>query len=221
VWPGELSAPLLGVALDVWDAEGTPVLDEFGELVITKPLPSMPTSFWGDRDGSAYRAAYFATFDDVWRHGDLVKRTRRGSLIVSGRSDSTLNRRGVRFGSADIYDVVEKLPEVREALVIGAELPDGGYWLPLFLVLEPGIALDDALRSRIETAIREQASPRHVPDEMIAVAGVPKTRTGKKLEVPVKRLIQGHRLEDVVNPNAVDDLGVLLEYTRFAANRSG
>ncbi|MEJ2869104.1 acetoacetate--CoA ligase [Actinomycetospora sp. OC33-EN08] len=219
VWPGEISAPLLGVALEAWDAEGRPVVDEVGELVVTRPMPSMPLRFVDDPDGERYRDAYFSVFPGVWRHGDWVRITARGSVVVSGRSDSTLNRHGVRLGSADLYAVVEALPEVREALVIGAELDDGGYWMPLFVVLEPGVDLDadgGALRRRITDAIRTQASPRHVPDDVLAVAAIPHTRTGKKLEVPVKRLLQGASLDRVAGRDAVDDPDVLASFARFA-----
>jgi acetoacetyl-CoA synthetase len=209
VWPGEISAPLLGVALEAFDEAGNPVLDEVGELVVTRPMPSMPLAFWNDPDGARYREAYFSTFPGVWRHGDWMRRTPRGSLVVSGRSDATLNRGGVRLGSADIYAAVEGLPGIRETLVIGAESPDGGYWMPLFVVLEPGAELTDAVRAAITGAIRSGASPRHVPDAIIQVPALPHTRTGKKLEVPVKRLIQGVPLERVAGAEAVDDLTVL------------
>ncbi|BAH51542.1 acetoacetate--CoA ligase [Rhodococcus opacus] len=215
VWPGEISAPLLGVALAAWDADGAPVVDEVGELVVTTPMPSMPIYFWNDPDGTRCRDAYFGTYPGVWRHGDWVTVTARGSVVISGRSDSTLNRQGVRLGSADIYDVVEDLPEVREALVIGAELADGGYWMPLFVVLADGADLDDELRARIVTAVRTQASPRHVPDEIIAVPAIPHTRTGKKLEVPIKRLLQGVPIEKVVGSDTVDDSASLYYFTRF------
>jgi acetoacetyl-CoA synthetase len=216
VWPGEISAPNLGVALDAWDDNGKPVLGQVGELVITAPMPSMPLYFWNDSGGTRYHDAYFAAFPGVWKHGDWVAKTPRGSLVFSGRSDSTLNRQGVRLGSADIYDVAETLPGIREALVIGAELADGGYWMPLFVVLDPGTTLDDAQRLRIKTAIAHQASPRHIPDEIIEVAAIPHTRTGKKLEVPVKRLIQGAELEHVASPDAVDDFAALAYFTRYA-----
>lgn len=191
VWAGELSAPHLGVALAAYDTEGRPVVDQVGELVVTRPMPSMPLYFWNDPDGTRYRDAYFSSYPGVWRHGDWITLTSHGSVIVHGRSDSTLNRNGVRLGSADIHDVVERLPEITEALVIGAEEPDGGYWMPLFVVLAAGVALDDALREKIREAIRNGASPRHVPDEILEVPGIPHARTGKKLEVPVKRLLQG------------------------------
>ncbi len=216
---GELSAPYLGVALAAYDEDGHPVVDEVGELVVTRPMPSMPLYFWNDPDGRRYRDAYFSTYDGVWRHGDWITLTGHGSVIVHGRSDSTLNRNGVRLGSADIHDVVERLPEIAEALVIGAEEPDGGYWMPLFVVLAPGAELDDALRARIREAIRTGASPRHVPDEIIEVPAVPHTRTGKKLEVPVKRLLQGAPAEQVVNPAAVDNPDLIEHYARLGAER--
>lgn len=209
VWPGELSAPFLGVALDAWDESGHPVRGEVGELVITRPMPSMPVGFWRDDDGSRYREAYFEMFPGVWRHGDWITLTDHGSVIVHGRSDSTLNRHGIRMGSADIYQAVESLPEVVEALVIGAEQPDGGYWMPLFVVLAEGVELTDALSEKIDDAVRTEVSPRHVPDEIIVAPGIPHTRTGKKLEVPVKKLFQGGDPAKVVERSAVDDPALL------------
>ncbi|WP_435243889.1 acetoacetate--CoA ligase [Streptomyces cucumeris] len=219
VWAGELSAPSLGVALAAYDADGRPVVDQVGELVVTRPMPSMPVSFWNDPDGSRYHAAYFTSYPGIWRHGDWITLTSHGSVIVHGRSDSTLNRNGVRLGSADIHDVVERLPEITEALVIGAEEPDGGYWMPLFVVLTDGAVLDDALRETIRSAIRTGASPRHVPDEILQVPGIPHTRTGKKLEVPVKRLLQGAPAAEVVNPGAVDAPDLIDFYARLGADR--
>lgn len=209
VWPGELSVAYLGVALDAWDEAGNPVRGEVGELVVTKPMPSMPIRFWNDSDGSRYRSAYFEMFPGVWRHGDWITITDHDSIVVHGRSDSTLNRHGIRMGSADIYQVVEQLPEVAEALVIGAEQPDGGYWMPLFVVLADGVELTDELRERIKGAIRTEVSPRHVPDDIIAAPAVPHTRTGKKLEVPVKKLLQGGDVATVVARSAVDNPDLL------------
>lgn len=209
VWPGELSVPFLGAALDAWDESGTPVRGEVGELVITKPLPSMPVSFWNDPDGSRYRDAYFEMFPGVWRHGDWITITDRGSVIVHGRSDSTLNRHGIRMGSADIYQSVERLPEIAETLVIGAEQPDGGYWMPLFVVLADGVTLTDELVDKIKQTVRTEVSPRHVPDEVILAPGIPHTRTGKKLEVPIKKLFQGAEVTKVVERSAVDDPDLL------------
>ncbi|MFC4125872.1 acetoacetate--CoA ligase [Nocardia rhizosphaerae] len=215
VWPGELSAPYLGVALDAFDESGRPVRGEVGELVVTEPMPSMPVSFWRDPDGKRYHDAYFDTYVGVWRHGDWITVTERGSVVVHGRSDSTLNRHGIRMGSADIYQVVEQFPEITEALVIGAEQPDGGYWMPLFVVLAPGAELTEDLRTRIATAIRTEVSPRHVPDEIRVAPGVPHTRTGKKLEVPIKKLFQGADPDRVVERTAVDDPELLDWYARI------
>ncbi|GAA0266811.1 acetoacetate--CoA ligase [Streptomyces polychromogenes] len=219
VWAGELSAPHLGVALAAYDAEGAPIVDQVGELVVTRPMPSMPLYFWNDPDGTRYRDAYFSSHPGVWRHGDWITLTSHGSVIVHGRSDSTLNRNGVRLGSADIHDVVERLPEIAEALVIGAEEPGGGYWMPLFVVLAAGVTLDDPLREKIKEAIRTGASPRHVPDEILEVPGIPHTRTGKKLEFPVKRLLQGAPVEQVVNPAAVDAPDLIAHFAHLATER--
>ncbi|HEY6793333.1 MAG TPA: acetoacetate--CoA ligase [Kineosporiaceae bacterium] len=220
VWPGELSAPCLGVALDAFDECGNSVRGRVGELVVTRPMPSMPVGFWNDLDGVRYREAYFDAYPGVWRHGDWITITPRGSVVMHGRSDSTLNRQGIRMGSADIYQAVEQVPEVLESLVIGAELPDGGYWMPLYVTLAPGAVLDDDLRARIVAAIREHASPRHVPDEIIVAPGVPHTRTGKKLEIPIKRMLQGQDPASVVDPRVVDDADVLQWYVRQAQARS-
>ncbi|MBH0780927.1 acetoacetate--CoA ligase [Nocardia bovistercoris] len=209
VWPGELSAPYLGVALDSFDPTGAPVRGEVGELVVTRPMPSMPVRFWRDEDGKRYHDAYFDTYPGVWRHGDWITITERGSIIVHGRSDSTLNRHGIRMGSADIYQAVEQLPEIAEALVIGAEQPDGGYWMPLFVVPAPGVELTDELRARIAATIRTEVSPRHVPDEILLAPGIPHTRTGKKLEVPIKKLFQGADPSRVVERSAVDNPDLL------------
>ncbi|MFF0494059.1 acetoacetate--CoA ligase [Nocardia sp. NPDC004068] len=216
VWPGELSAPYLGAAVDAFDPAGRSVRGEMGELVVTAPMPSMPVGFWRDPDGKRYRAAYFDMFPGVWRHGDWITITDRGSVVVHGRSDSTLNRHGIRMGSADIYQAVEQLPEVVESLVVGVERPDGEYWMPLFVVLAAGVEPNAALRQRITDVIRTHVSPRHVPDEIIPAPAIPHTRTGKRLEVPIKRLLQGADPDTVVARGAVDDPD-LLDW--FAARR--
>ena len=205
VTAGEMSCRGLGIAVDAWDEQGRPLVDEVGELVITAPMPSMPLRIWGDESGERLRDAYFDVYPGVWRHGDWVTITARGTAVVHGRSDSTLNRHGVRMGSADIYAAVEAMPEVAEALVLGVEQPDGGYWLPLFVRLADGVELDDALVGRIRTRVREHASPRHVPDEVVAVPAVPHTATGKKLEVPLKRIAQGVPVDTALTLGAVDD----------------
>lgn len=203
VYDGEISAPALGAAVQVWDEDGTPLPPgEPGELVVTVPMPSMPLALWDDPDGSRLRAAYHSTFPGVWRHGDLVVATERGSLVILGRSDATINRHGVRIGSAEIYEVLAGLPEVADALVVGVEQADGGYWLPLFVV--PAADAGPDLPDRIRQAIATQASPRHVPDDVIVLQVLPHTRTGKRLEVPIKRILQGADPERVLNRGAVD-----------------
>ena len=208
------------VAVVVGVLEEAVVLAEVGELVVTNPMPSMPIHFWNDPDGTRYHDSYFDTYPGVWRHGDWITLTSRGSVVIHGRSDSTLNRQGVRMGSADIYEAVERLPEIKESLVIGVEQPDGGYWMPLFVHLAPGATLDEALLARIKRTIREQLSPRHVPDEVIEVPGVPHTLTGKRIEVPVKRLLQGTPLEKAVNPGSIDNLDLLRFYEDLARSRA-
>ena len=219
VWPGELSVRCLAVALEAWDEQGQAVYGEVGELVVRRPLPSMPIYFWNDPDGAKYADAYFSTFPGVWRHGDWITVTSRGSVVIHGRSDSTLNRHGVRMGSGDIYAAVENIPEITEALVVGAEQADGSYWMPLFVVLDGDQVLDDALVGRIKGAIRDRTSPRHVPDEVIQVPGIPHTRTGKKLEIPVKRLLQGASRSTVVNPDSVDDASLFDIFATMGAQR--
>ncbi|RPA10220.1 acetoacetate--CoA ligase [Gordonia sp. OPL2] len=214
---GELSVRYLGVALQSWAPDRTPLVGEVGEMVITAPMPSMPVSFWDDPDDVRYRAAYFdhewAVPSDVpvWRHGDWVTVTDRGSLVIHGRSDATLNRHGIRMGSADIYEVVEGIDEIAEAFVLGVDGPDGAYWMPLFVTLVPDATLDDDLRSRIAAEVRRRLSPRHVPDEVIEAPGIPHTRTGKKLEVPVTGILAG-RSEVSIDPRSVDDHGLIEWY---------
>ncbi|WP_222273030.1 acetoacetate--CoA ligase [Modestobacter marinus] len=216
---GELQRPLLGVAAAAWDDDGRPVVGEVGELVVTEPMPSMPLYFWNDPDGRRYREAYFEPWPGVWRHGDWLEVTERGTCIITGRSDSTLNRGGVRMGTADIYAAVEAIPAVLDCVVLGVEEPDGGYWMPLFVQLAPGEQLTDELVAEIKTAIRRTASPRHVPDQVIAVPGVPHTRTGKRLEVPLKRLFQGVDPTKAVNKGAVDDEVLVDHYIELAQRR--
>lgn len=214
---GEIAVRCLGVDLQAWSSGGEPVIDEVGELVITSPMPSMPLGFWDDPDGSRYRDAYFAEFPGVWRHGDRVTVTDRGSVIVHGRSDATLNRHGIRMGSADICQAAEDLPEVDEALVVGIEEPDGGYWMPMFVTLTGGRHLDEDLATAIRAAVRNRVSPRHVPDEVIQAPGIPHTRTGKKLEVPVKNILRG--CTGAVQEDAVDRPDLLEFYRRTGEDR--
>ncbi|HTX94066.1 MAG TPA: acetoacetate--CoA ligase [Mycobacterium sp.] len=215
---GELNCICLGAAIEAWSGPGRPVIGEEGELVVTKPMPSMPVFFWNDADGSRYRAAYFDKYPGVWCHGDWITITERGSVVVHGRSDATLNRLGVRMGSAEIYTAVEGMPEVADCLVVGVEQDDGGYWMPLFVALAADAQLDEGLRSRIVAAIRQHASPRHVPDDILAVPGIPRTLTGKRLEIPIKRILLGAVPGKAVQQSSIDRPELL---DAFAAYRRG
>lgn len=219
VWAGEISGPLAGVSLEAWDDEGCPVVGTVGEMVIKAPTPSMPLFMWNDTDGERYQDTYFDPWPGVWRHGDWITMTERGTVVVHGRSDATLNRDGVRLGSADFYDVVDALPGVVESLVIGIDEPGGGYYLPLFVALEDGRVLDDDMRQTISRELRGRLSPRHVPDDIIAVPAIPHTLTGKRLEVPIKRLLAGVELERAVSLSAVDRPEVVLWFREFAQAR--
>jgi len=206
VWLGEIAGPCLGVDAQAFDEKGERVVGELGELVITAPMPSMPVGFWGDADGSRYRGTYFDTYPGVWRHGDWVRFSEVGSAVIAGRSDATLNRGGVRLGTAEFYRVVEELPEVADSLVVHLEDPAGGHGeLLLYVQLRPGADLDDALRRRISTALRTELSPRHIPDGIAAVPLVPRNRTGKKLELPAKKILLGAALDDVASRDVLAD----------------
>ncbi|MBT2486522.1 MULTISPECIES: acetoacetate--CoA ligase [unclassified Microbacterium] len=213
---GYIQAPALGVCIESWDESGHVTAGK-GELVVTQPIPSMPLYFWGDDHRDRYRASYFDTYPGVWRHGDFIEISDRGIRIL-GRSDSTLNRNGIRLGPADIYAVVEALPEVGEAMVIGAEIGDDQYFMPLFVRIADGVDESEA-KTAIITAIRAHLSARYLPDEIVVMRGIPHTRTGKKLEVPIKRLFQGARLSDVVDLGSVDDPELMAEYAEFADAR--
>jgi acetoacetyl-CoA synthetase len=204
VWRGEMSGAGLGHDVAAFDEEGNAVVEQLGELVVRAPMPSMPVGFWNDPDGERYREAYFDTYPGVWRHGDWVRFTDRGSCVITGRSDATLNRGGVRLGTAEFYDVVEDMPEVADSLVVHLEDDAGGSGeLLLFVELVPGAELDDDLRARIARGLRRHLSPRHVPDLVAAVPAIPRTLTGKKLERPIKQVLRGRAVEDVISPDAV------------------
>lgn len=219
VHAGELQCRYLGVDAQAFDPDGRPLIDEVGELVITAPMPSMPVRFWNDPGDRRYRESYFETFPGVWRHGDWIKFTARGSATIYGRSDSTVNRTGVRIGTSDIYRVVEALPEIADSLVVDLEAPGEGPYMPLFVVLAEGARLDEALRGRIREEIRRQLSPRHVPDDIITVSEVPRTLNGKKLEVPVKRLLMGTPVGQAVSTDAMSNPGSLGEFLTIAQQR--
>jgi len=210
VYRGELQARALGCAVEAWDPDGTPLTGEVGELVITKPMPSMPVFFWSDPDGERYRSSYFDMYPGIWRHGDWIEITDRGTAVIYGRSDSTINRGGVRMGTSEIYRAVFSLDEITDALVVDVPRPGTEGWMPLFVVLRDGETLSDELIRRIAARIREDCSPRHVPNEVHEVAEVPRTLSGKVLEVPVKRILMGTPPEEaasrdsLANPNALD-----------------
>jgi acetoacetyl-CoA synthetase len=208
VWRGELQALGLGMRVEVWDEHGQPTT-ETGELVCTMPFPSMPVAFWNDPTGERYRAAYFETFPGAWRHGDWVRATAHGGLVIHGRSDTTLNPGGVRIGTAEIYRVVEQFPEVAESIVVAQTLPDGDVRSVLFVRLTPGVSIDDDLRHRLRTAIREQASPHHVPHVIVPVADIPRTVSGKIAETAVRDVLHGR---PVVNADALANPDALALY---------
>ena len=216
VWEGELSCRHLGCAVEAFSPEGQPLTGEQGELVITAPMPSMPVAFWNDPDGERYRAAYFEDFPGVWRHGDWITFTDRGSCVISGRSDATLNRGGVRIGTAEFYAVVEGDPAVADSLVVHL---DEGDRLLLFVQLRDGAELDDATRERIGRELRATLSPRHVPDEITAVPAIPRTLSGKKLEVPVKRILTGTEAEVAASRGSLADPTSLDAFSAMAVER--
>ena len=207
---GELQAPALGAKVEAWSEDGTPLVGEVGELVVTEPMPSMPLFLWDDSDGERYRESYFATFPGVWRHGDWIEISERNTAVIHGRSDSTINRGGVRMGTSEIYRAVLADDDVVDALVVDLPRPDGEAWMPLFVVLSEGIVLDEEIVRRLRERIRSDCSPRHVPDEIRQIAEVPRTLSGKVVEVPVKRILMGTPVEEaasrgsLANPTALD-----------------
>jgi acetoacetyl-CoA synthetase len=217
VYLGELQARSLGANVQAWDPSGQPLIDEVGELVITEPMPSMPIFFWGDEDGSRLRASYFEQYPGIWRHGDWIEITSRGTAIIYGRSDSTINRGGVRMGTSEIYRAVLAVPEVLDALVV--DLPRAGTdgWMPLFVVLDEGESLTPELIGRIRARIREDCSPRHVPDEIRQIDEVPRTLSGKVLEIPVKRILAGAAVDQAVSRESLANPATLDYFVQMAS----
>ncbi len=218
---GMLQCRALGANVQAWDESGQPVVDEVGELVITTPMPSMPLYFWNDPEGQRYHDSYFDMYPGVWRHGDWIRLAADGMAAIYGRSDSTLNRQGVRMGTSDIYRVVEAIPAVVDSLVLGVDLPGGKYYMPLFVVLQDGATLDDALTAAIKQHLAAELSPRHVPDAIIQAPEVPRTLSGKKLEVPIKKLLMGVARAKALNPGATSNPQVLDFYAEFAQRQLG
>ncbi len=217
VYRGELQARALGAAVEAWDEDGKPVIDEVGELVVTEPMPSMPVSFWGDEDGSRYRASYFELFPGIWRHGDWIEITSRGTAVIYGRSDSTINRSGIRMGTSEIYRAVLSIDEILDALVVDIPRPGTEGWMPLFVVLREGVELDDELSREIARRVRERCSPRHVPNEVFQIDEVPRTLSGKVLEVPVKRILMGTPAEKAASRDSLANPAALDYFTEMAA----
>jgi acetoacetyl-CoA synthetase len=217
---GEISGPCLGFDAQAWDDEGRPVVGELGELVITRPVPSMPVGFWGDETGERYRSTYFDRWPGVWRHGDWIRFSESGSCVIAGRSDATLNRGGVRLGTAEFYRVLEELPDVEDSLVVHLEDPQGGNGeLLLFVVLAQGVEYDEALERSVARELRQALSPRHVPDTVVAVPAIPRNRTGKKLELPVKRILQGRPPDEVASRDVLAEADSLDVFVEFAESR--
>ncbi|WP_018992912.1 acetoacetate--CoA ligase [Aromatoleum toluclasticum] len=216
VYAGEIQARSLGVAAAAYNDAGESVVDEVGELVITAPLPSMPVGFWNDDGDARYRESYFDTLPGVWRHGDFFRVNARGGCFVLGRSDATLNRQGVRIGTAEIYRALAQLPEIDGALIVNLDLPGGRFFMPLFVKLADGVELDTGVERRIGERLRREYTPRHVPDRIIAVPAIPMTLTGKKMEVPVRKILLGIPVEQAANRNAMADPRALDAFVHYA-----
>jgi acetoacetyl-CoA synthetase len=217
VYAGEIQARALGFAVYSFDEQGNAVSDQVGELVITQPAPSMPIRFWNDSGNKRYLESYFDLYPGVWRHGDFIRINARGGSFVLGRSDATLNRHGVRIGTAEIYRSLAALPEIEDALIVNLDLPGGKFFMPLFVKLHGERTLDEPLRERIRAQLRHDYSPRHVPDRIYQVAAIPATLTGKKLEVPVRRILMGVPPEQAANRSALanpDALDFFIEYAQ-------
>jgi acetoacetyl-CoA synthetase len=222
VYEGEMQCRALALRVEAWNDDGLPLMDEVGELVCITPFPSLPLRFWNDPNDARYRESYFEPWPGVWRHGDwirLIPRPQAVGAIVYGRSDATINRHGIRMGTAELYRAVEALPEVLDSLVVDLEYLGRESWMPLFVVLRPGVALDDALKDRINAEIRRALSARHVPSEIVAMPEVPRTLSGKKMELPIKRLLLGHPLEKVAHADAMANPVSLTWFVEFARAR--
>ncbi|KCZ58684.1 acetoacetate--CoA ligase [Hyphomonas chukchiensis] len=221
VYAGEIQCRGLGIAMEVWNEGGRSILDEVGELVVTRPFPTAPLGFWGDDSRSRYYESYFGTFPGIWRHGDLAKINCRGGVYVYGRSDSTLNRFGVRIGTAEIYRVLERVSGVKDSLIICVETDGGGFYMPLFVSLDANTTLTDALRKEIVSRLRVDASPRHVPDEIHAVPEIPYTLTGKKMEIPIRKLVMGMDVDKAASRDAMAKPAALDWFIEFVRQRAG
>jgi acetoacetyl-CoA synthetase len=220
IYAGEIQARSLGCAVEAFNEKGESVIDEVGELVITKPMPSMPVGFWNDPDGSRYLSSYFDTYPGIWRHGDFFRINARGGCFVLGRSDATLNRHGVRIGTAEIYRSLASLPGVDDALIVNLDLPGGKFFMPLFVKLSEGVKLDEAMADKIRAKLRAEYSPRHVPDKIYAVESIPYTLSGKKMEVPVRRILMGLAPEKAANRDATANPHALDYFANYARTQN-
>lgn len=220
VHAGEIQARCLGVDVHAFDDEGKSVIDQVGELVVSKPMPSMPLFFWNDEGGHRYHDSYFDTYAGHWRHGDYFKVNERGGCFIMGRSDSTLNRYGVRIGTAEIYRTIEGLEEVEDSIIVNLDLPGGTFFMPLFVVLKKGVALDDKVKEKINKALREKYSPRHVPDRIYEIDAVPYTLTGKKMEVPVRKILLGVSVDKAASRDAMSNPSAIDYFRDFAATQT-
>ncbi len=216
VHAGEIQGRALGMDVHAWSADGQELKGEVGELVLTKPCPSMPLRFWNDDGDRRYLETYFDTFPGIWRHGDFIKFNERGGCYIYGRSDSTLNRFGVRIGTAEIYRAVEQVEEISDCLIVCCELPGGGFFMPLFVQPSAGVAVDNALRAKINRHLREECSPRHVPDQIVAAPEIPYTLSGKKMEIPVRRILLGWSVEKSASREAMKNPDALDFFVEFA-----
>ncbi len=212
---GEIQSRALGCSLYAFDEKQQPVIDSLGEMVITKPMPSMPIYFWNDPDKKRYRASYFEDIPGVWRHGDWVKITQEGGVIIYGRSDATLNRHGIRIGTAEIYRVLNEIPEIEDSLIVNLELEGGRHYMPLFVKLRHGFSLSDELKKRIAFLLKTKCTPRHVPDDVIVVNDIPYTISGKKMEAPVKKILMGMNVDDSLNRDAMRNPDSLNFFTKW------
>ncbi|MBY4731419.1 acetoacetate--CoA ligase [Cupriavidus pauculus] len=218
VYAGEMQCRCLGAKVEAFDDSGRALIDEVGELVCTQPMPSMPLFLWGDADGKRYRDSYFDTYPNAWRHGDWIRISARGGATIYGRSDATINRHGIRMGTSELYRVVEELPEVLDSLVVDLEYLGRESYMPLFVVLRDGLQLDDALRDTMRARIRAALSSRHVPNDIVQAPAVPRTLSGKKMEVPIKKLLLGHSADKIANPDAMANPDCLEWYFAYAAD---
>ncbi|MES2361358.1 MAG: acetoacetate--CoA ligase [Pseudomonadota bacterium] len=216
--PGEMQCRLLGCAVEAWNEAGQPVIGEVGELVCSQPIPSMPLYFWGDTGNARYLSSYFDMYPNVWRHGDWLKVTPAGGCVIYGRSDATINRHGLRMGTSELYSAIEALPEVLDSMVVDLEYLGRESYMPLFVALKSGVLLDDALKARLNNAVKTALSPRFVPNDIFQVAEIPRTLSGKKQELPIKKLLLGQPLEKVVNRDAMANPACLDWYVQFSQN---